>query len=72
MSAHLCPEGHETVCQAFSGGREWYCGECDEIGAYDYESMPESERPRAWLLTQPGGAATLRELMRAERADGTS
>jgi hypothetical protein len=50
----------------FSGGREWYCETCDDTGEYDYESMPEAERPRAWLLTQPGGAAELKRLMREE------
>lgn len=70
--AYPCPEGHETVYQAFSGGRSWYCETCDEVGDYDYESIPEGQRPRAWLLTQPGGAAKLRAAMQEElrsRAD---
>jgi hypothetical protein len=64
--AHRCPKGHETTYQAFSGGREWYCEPCDMDGPYDYESMPEAERPRAWLLTQPGGGAELMKRMAEE------
>lgn len=63
MSTYLCPEGHETVYQSLSGGRSWYCETCDDMGDYDYSSMPEAQRPRAWLLTQPGGADKLREQM---------
>lgn len=58
--SYLCPEGHETVYASFSGGKEWYCATCGDNGYYDYESIPVEERPRAWLLTQPGGAEQLR------------
>lgn len=67
--SYLCPDGHETVYQAFSGGREWYCETCGNNGLYDYDAMPESERPRAWRLTQPGGVDQLRNEMQKELED---
>jgi hypothetical protein len=66
MINNLCPSGHEVVYQPFSGGKEWYCETCDVTGLYDYDSIPESERPRAWLLTRPQGADKLREEMQKD------
>ena len=39
---HYCPDGHETVYQLFSGGREWWCNECDYSAFYPEKNRPES------------------------------
>ena len=39
---HYCPSGHKTVYQLFSGGKEWWCGECGYSGIYPEVGRPES------------------------------
>jgi hypothetical protein len=56
---HICDCGAETVYQSLSGGREYYCENCENQGLY-----PEGEGgPRARILTQPGGADIIRAQM---------
>lgn len=37
---HRCDEGHLTQYQLFSGGREFYCPECDYQAFYPQTDIP--------------------------------
>lgn len=62
---HTCPEcDAETVYQPFSGGREWYCENCQSNGPY-----PDGQAPRrAGLLQSEAGRVALRAEMDQELA----
>lgn len=62
---HRCPTcGNKTTYQAFSGGKEWFCDECQETGYY-----PEGQAPsRAQLLQTEAGRITLKAEMDQELA----
>ena len=61
---HHCDCGAATVYQMFSGGKEFYCGECGNQAYY-----PDGEGgPRARLLSEPDGAPKLRRMMYEEIA----
>ena len=53
---HRCHKGHKTVYQLFSGGTEFYCKECDDIGTYPDDQV----RIRAQLIKSEEGRKQLR------------
>jgi ribosomal protein L37AE/L43A len=57
---HLCPEcATPTVYQVFSGGREWFCENCEATGHY-----PQGQAPRrARMLQTEEGRTALRAEM---------
>lgn len=56
---HHCPCGAESVYQMFSGGREFYCPDCEMQAFY-----PEGKGgPRVRLLAEADGAFKLRRMM---------
>lgn len=63
---HRCPNcDAETVYQAFSGGREWYCEACDNNGLYPEHG---AGLPRATLLRTEAGRIALKAQMDQELA----
>ena len=67
---HYCYKGHETVYQLMSGGKEFYCEECDYNGFYP-NGGPDSPRK---LLAEGKfdefRARMLEELERRKRNEG--
>lgn len=63
MAGLKCVEcgGTDTQYQAFSGGREYYCSDCDEVWPY-----AEGEAPRRVQMIADGRFEELRAEMGAE------
>jgi hypothetical protein len=61
--------GRNTHYRVFSGGREYYCPDCEYEGSYPPpEEMDPSERPRAMLLQTEDGRVALKAQMDQELA----
>lgn len=62
----MCPYcGADTEYKMFSGGREWYCPDCESQGDYPEEA---AGLPRATLLRTEFGRAVLQAQMDQELA----
>ncbi len=59
MTEHRCPTcDSPTTYKLFSGGKEWYCGQCHTDGEYE-----SGEAPRRVQLIQDGKFEELRAEM---------